>query len=180
MTRLLVLLSLLLLSPAFIAEASQQKITNQLIIDKNNKMEALLKSRDARKTIDFLHSHVSEQAEFQIKFKNAFMPDTAAEQGMILDKEKYIKSFIDGLHYVDSYNVNIETKSIEISENGQIAMSEEIMTEEGVMLNPQQPSAEGIPFLSRTTCRTMYTLENDTIQSQKASCYTETGKISSI
>jgi hypothetical protein len=180
MLRLALSLLLLVLSPALIAEASQQQITDQLIIDKNNQMATLLQARDARKTIDFLHSHVSEQAKFQIRFKNAFMPETSSGQNMVLNKETYIKSFIDGLHYVDNYNIEIETTSVEISDNGQMAMSEEIMIEEGIMLNPAQPLAEGVPFLSKTTCHTLYTLENDIIQSQKANCYTETGKISTI
>ncbi len=171
---------LLLLSPAFIAEASQQKITNQLIIEKNKQMANLLKARDARKTIDFLHSHVSEQAQFNMIFSNSFMPETAQGQSMTMNKESYIKSFIDGLHYVDNYNINIQTKNIEISENGKMAMSEEVMTEEGVMLNPHKAGDEGVPFLSKTTCHTLYALKGDKILAEKAECLTQTGKINAI
>jgi hypothetical protein len=171
---------LVLLSPAFIAEASQQKITNQLIIEKNNQMAHLLKARDARQTIDFLHSHVSEKAEFNMIFSNAFMPETAQDQNMVMNKEAYIKSFIDGLHYVDHYNINIQTLNIQISENGKMAMSEEIMTEEGVMLNPHKANDAGVPFLSKTTCHTLYALQDNKIIAEKAECRTETGKVNTI
>lgn len=175
---IVILLSMSTISP--IAEASQQKITDKLILEKNQQMASLLKARDAYKTISFLHSHISEDATFQISFQNTSMPAEHQKNSMLMDKEAYINSFIQGLHYVDKYDIDIETADIEITEDGESATAKEVIVEEGVMLNPQDPLETGIPFLSTTTCHISYGLKDGLVQSEKARCHTESGEVNTI
>jgi len=180
MIRALIIALVFILSTSFIAKASQHKITNQLIIAKNKQMQSLLQQRDPRKTIDFLHSHVSEQAIFQVSFENTTMPTGNTQQQFQMDKASYINSFIQGLHYVDQYNVQIDTKNIQISQNGKTAIVEEIIIEEGVMLDPNNVLGSGMPFISKTSCKMVYGLNKGVVQSDKAECHTQTGETSSI
>ena len=181
MARLYAVIALVfILTIPLMANARQTGITSNLIIEKNEKMQDLLKQRDPRQTMAFLHSHISHDATFNITVQNSSMPAEIQSNNLEMDKTDYINSFIKGLHYVDNYNINIETKNINIAENGQTAIAEEITIEEGVMLNPHNLLDSGIPFLSKTTCQTVYTLNDGIIQSDKASCHTETGEISTI
>lgn len=180
MLRALIILFVFIASAPLIANASQQKITSSLILEKNKEMQALLQKRDPKQTIDFLHSHVSESAVFKVSFENTTLPKNMAQQNFEMDKAGYINSFLQGLHYVDEYNIKIDTKNIEIADNGQTAIVEESITEEGVMLNPDNVLATGIPFISNTSCKTIYTIANGVIQSDKAQCHTQTGEASAI
>lgn len=180
MARALIIALVFILSTSFIAKASQQKITDQLILEKNQQMQSLLQQRDPRKTIDFLHSHISEEAVFQVSFENTTMPKAQAQQRFQMDKTSYINSFIQGLHYVDQYNVKINTQNIQISQNGKTAVVEETIVEEGVMLDPNNLLGAGMPFISRTSCKMIYGLRNGVVQSDKAECHTQTGETSAI
>lgn len=180
MARALIIALVFILSTSFIAQASQQRITDRLILEKNQQMQSLLQQRDPRKTIDFLHSHISEEAVFQISFENSTMAKSVAQQSFQMDKKGYINSFIQGLHYVDQYNVKIDTKNIQISKNGKTATVEETIIEEGVMLDPNNILGAGIPFISKTSCKMIYGLNNGIVQSDKAECHTQTGETSTI
>ena len=158
------------------AHAEEVKITNQLIQAQNNEMEEVLTTRDPKKTINFLHSHIDDAAIYQIQVNNPYLPNNKQHHEMNMNKEAYIKTFIDGLHYVDSYDVEITTENIEISSNGQAALAKQVMTEEGVMLNPHNLSDTGIPFVSKTTCQIYYTINEGHIQSNKAKCSTQTSQ----
>lgn len=181
MVRLSTAIALLfILSTPFIAKASHGGITRDLIINKNEQMQILLNKRDPHKTIDFLHSHVSESAIFQISFQNTSMPPNTQKQHMEMDKTDYINSFIQGLNYVDHYGIKIETKNIQIAANGKTAIAEETIIEEGIMLDPNNLLDSGIPFLSKTTCKVLYGLDSGIVQSNKARCHTQTGEINTI
>ncbi len=171
---------LLIISTPLVAKASRSAITNDLIIEKNAEMETLLKKRNPAETMTFLHEHISDDAKFRISFQNTSMPAEMQKNSLEMGKSDYINTFIQGLAYVDKYDVTIKTGDIKISDNGKTAQAEEVMIEEGVMLNPQNLLDKGIPFLSKTTCITTYAMEKGIIKSDKAACHTESGEISAI
>lgn len=181
MARLIIVITLIfIVSTPLIAEATQTGITKDLIVEKNAKMQSLLQKRDPQLTMNFLHSHISDNATFEISFENNTMPKEIKKNSLKMDKAAYINSFIFGQNYIDNYNVKIKTQNVEIVENGKTAIVEEIMTEEGVMLNPNNILDEGIPFLSVTTCKTTYGFKAGVVQSDKASCNTKTGELATI
>lgn len=177
------LIAFIAVATAFIStptSANSVKITDGLIEAKNDQMANILTVRNPQQTMNFLHYHISDEAVFQVSFENPFLPEGVDQKPMEMDKVSYIKTFIDGLHYVDSYKVDINTDVLQISEDGSAALVEEVMTEQGVMLNPNNLNMKGIPFVSQTTCQTYYTLNNGVVQSNKAQCKTETGKVGDI
>lgn len=168
------------ISNSLSAHAGESIITHTLIVEKNQQMEETLKNRDPIKTIDFLHNNISEDADFNIQVNNPTAPATQNKQSFKMGKADYINSFIDGMHYVDNYNVDIQTTKIDISSDQKTATVIEIMTEEGTILNAQNLNNPGMPFLSKTTCTTLYKIESGKMQSNQAFCKTQTGKINTI
>jgi hypothetical protein len=162
------------------AKANESLITKTLIVEKNQQMEQLLEKRDPKETINFLHSRINDRAIFKIEVSNPTLPAQAGTRNFEMDKKDYINSFINGLHYVDQYNVTINTLDIQISPDQKSAVVSEKMTEEGVMLNAQAPQKAGIPFSSTTKCQTTYIINNGVMQSDNALCKTQTAELSAI
>lgn len=180
MQRVTLIALLIMLTNPILAQASKTEITNNLIVEKNREMQTLLELRNPHKTMDFLHEHINDDARFKIKFHNPSLAPQDQKKSFVMNKADYINSFIQGLNYVDNYAVEIETKNIEISEGGKKAVAEEVIIEEGTMLNPNNLLDEGFPFLSKTTCMIEYGLYQGVLKSSKASCFTQTGEVSTI
>lgn len=145
-----------------------------LIKKQNDTMSALLENRSAiQDTIAFLHEHISENAVFEMSMSNETMPKEMLNKSIKMDKTAYINSFIQGTHLIDKYKVSIKTLDVQISPDSKTAISKEIMTEEGVSLNPYNLQEEGKPFISTTSCTTIHKLDNGKAISVKAKCHTD-------
>ncbi len=168
------------ISNSLSVQANDNIITQTLIVEQNEKMEELLQKRDPKETINFLHSNISENAEFNIQVNNPMAQTTQTKQSFKMSKADYINSFITGMHYVDKYDVDIKTSDIQISKDQKTATVIEVMIEEGTILNAQNLSNPGLPFLSTTTCTKIYKIEAGKMQSNQAFCKTQTGEINTI
>lgn len=168
------------ISNSLSAHADANLITQTLIVEKNQQLEETLKKRDAIETINFLHSNISDDATFQIEVNNLTREAISANHNFQMNKKDYINSFINGMHYIDEYDVSIKTTNIDIAPNQKTAIVTEVMIEEGVILNAQNLNNPGMPFLTKTTCSTTYTINVGQMQSNKALCQTQTGEINAI
>lgn len=149
--------------------------TITLITEKNQTMSALLENRAAmQETIAFMHEHISENAVFEMSISNETMPADTQGQNIKMDKADYINSFIQGSHFVDKYKVSIKTVDVQPSQDNKTAISKEIMTEEGIILNPYNLQEKGKPFISTTSCTTLHQLDGKKAISVKAQCHTDT------
>ncbi|NQZ14368.1 MAG: hypothetical protein HRT94_06080 [Alphaproteobacteria bacterium] len=152
-----------------------------LITEKNQTMSKLLENRGAMQdTITFLHEHISETAVFDMSMSNETMPEGAPQQSIQMSKADYINSFIQGTHFVDDYKVSIKTVDVQVSNDPTIAISKEVMTEEGVSLNPYNLREEGKPFVSTTNCTTTHKIDGDKAIAVKAECHTNTSFLTGV
>jgi hypothetical protein len=168
------------ISNSLSVNANENIITQNLIVEKNQQMEDTLQKRDPKATITFLHNNICDNATFNIQVNNPTLDVSQANQSFQMNKVDYINSFITGMHYVDQYDVSIETTNINISSDKKTATVIEVMTEEGVILNAQNLNNPGMPFLSTTTCTTTYKINAGQMQSDQAFCKTQTGAINTI
>lgn len=146
-----------------------------LITEKNQTMSSLLENRtNMQETIAFMHEHISENAVFDMSMSNETLPSDMPSQNIQMSKSDYINSFIQGTHFVDDYKVTIKTIDVQLANDNKTAISKEIMTEEGVSLNPLNLKEEGKPFISTTSCTTLHKLDGEKAISVKAQCHTDT------
>jgi hypothetical protein len=177
MARFFLFLTIILCTLPVLSPIASPVDAESIIRHKNETIASLLQSGDMKQAIAYLHDHISEDATFNIRYHNPFLP-AGQQNSIVMDKKDYINSFVEGLRYVDEYNVAIRTESISESATGFTAR--EVMTEEGIMRNPQDMS-QGIPFLSETTCQTEYSLAPaGEIRSEQSACTTRVGEISAI
>jgi hypothetical protein len=175
MNRSLIITLALILGSALQTNANPAPDSITLITEKNQTMSALLENRARmQETIAFMHEHISENAVFEMSMSNETMPKDAQGQNIQMSKADYINSFIQGAHFVDHYKVSIKTIDVQLSNDNKTAVSKEIMTEEGVSLNPNNLQEEGKPFISTTSCTTLHQLDGEKAISLKAQCHTDT------
>lgn len=179
LTVFILTISLLIISKSD-SLANDNIITDALILKQNTQMESFIQARNPQETILFMHDHIADNAEFQISFVNTFMNNDEKPQKIMMNKADYINSYVRGLNYIEDYKIDIETKKINISEDGTYAVTEETITEEGSMLNPHQPSAKGVSFKTHTNCTKLYKLKDGIALSDKAECSSETVKIGAV
>lgn len=152
-----------------------------LITEKHQEMSDLLTNRSAMQdTVAFLHEHISETAVFNMSMSNETLPEGAPQQNIQMSKTDYINSFIQGAHFVDDYKVSIKTVDVQVSNDPTIAISKEVMTEEGVSLNPYNLREEGKPFVSTTSCTTTHKIDGDKAIALKAECHTNTSFLTGV
>lgn len=172
---------IILIGTSIHSNARQTPDSITLITEKNQTLSELLENRAAiQETIAFMHNHISENAVFEMSMNNETMPKDIPNQNIKMDKVDYINSFIQGAHFVDEYKVSIKTIAVEPSDDQKTAISKEIMTEEGVILNPHNLQEEGKPFISTTSCTTLHQLEGGKAISVKAQCHTDTSFLNAV
>lgn len=167
------LILLLSVTPCAFAGKQSDTITAEMVAEKYSKLEKLLNEHaEYEKLIHFLHDHISEDAVFRVTVTNPAMPQPADEQLLELGKSDYINSYIQGTHYIDRYEMNINTIDFKHTTDGAISL--EVMTERGLMADPANPSpARGRPFISRTTCRTHHKIEDKKLIATASECHTD-------
>ncbi|NCC21151.1 MAG: hypothetical protein EOM26_01665 [Alphaproteobacteria bacterium] len=145
-----------------------------MVAEKNAEMEVIL-NKEGQKlaAIRFLHRHISDDAQFKLTVNNPAMPTASADRTIEMDKESYINTFIQGTNYIDRYQFSIDTLDTKPLPGGAEAITEEILTERGVMLNPLNLNAPGRNFVSRTRCQTRHAVENGELISRGGECHTE-------
>jgi len=152
-----------------------------LIEEKNEKMSALLENRaQINDTVTFLHEHISEQAVFDMSMSNATMPKDAPQANIQMSKADYINSFIQGTHYVEDYHIDIKTVEVQPTNGGNSVMSKEIMTEQGVAMNPNDIKDPGKAFISTTKCVTIHEIKDEKAVSVRAKCHTDTSFLNAV
>ncbi|NCO02657.1 MAG: hypothetical protein GW903_00515 [Alphaproteobacteria bacterium] len=152
-----------------------------LISEKNKTMSSLLEDRsNMQETITFLHQHISETATFEMSMSNTTMPKDMLQQNIKMSKADYINTFIHGTHYVDDYEVSIETIAVQPANDGKSVISQEIMTEQGVALNPNDVKEAGKAFISTTKCITTHKIEGEKAVAVDAKCHTNTSFVNDI
>lgn len=145
-----------------------------LIKEQNDTMSELLENKTSiQDAITFLHEHISNDAVFEVSMNNETMPKEMLGQSIKMDKAAYINSFIQGTHLIENYKVSIKTLDIKISNDNKTAISQEIMTEEGLSLNPYNLQEKGKPFISTTSCTTLHKLDGEKAISIKGKCHTD-------
>jgi hypothetical protein len=144
-----------------------------MISKKNSEMEEILNRNEQRlAAIQYLHNHISEDARFRLTVNNPALP-IGPDQPFEMDKEMYINTYINGTNLIDNYTFDIETVSLETNADKNEAVTEDVLTERGVMMNPYNLSAPGKPFISRTRCKTRRAIENGQLISKGGACHTE-------
>ncbi len=152
-----------------------------LIETKNNTMSELLENRaKINDTVTFLHEHISDQALFDMSMSNATMPKDMPQQNIQMSKADYINSFIQGTHFIENYNVTIETVEVQPTGDGKNVVSKEIMTEQGLAMNPNDIKESGKAFISTTKCVTMHEIKNEKAVSIRAKCHTDTSFLNAV
>jgi hypothetical protein len=146
-----------------------------LVIRKNAEMERVLNAGNHNKldAIRFLHRHISDDARFALTVNNPAMRGHNPAATVEMDKEAYINTFVQGTNYIDNYSVSIKTLLTEPAPGGAEALADEILTERGTMMNPNNLSAPGQQFVSRTRCRTRHALENGALVTRGGACHTD-------
>ena len=157
-----------------ISQASQP-ITQESITLKYQIMRESLNDRSNRQAaIAFLDSHVSTKGRFIFHTHNTIAPTSEQKQKFVLDKTRYIQSFIDGTNFIDNYSITIDVHEVSIEEDGLQATSQETITERGIALNPFNMLEDGKAFIAITTCTTRHVLQDDKAVSDTADCRTTT------
>jgi hypothetical protein len=153
--------------------ASDELETKALIAQKNLEMKQIL-NQDKRTlaAINYLHKHISEDARFRLTVNNPVLPIDPG-QTFEVNKETYINTYIQGTNFIDQYQFDIKTVSVEIDPATNEAVTEDILTESGVMLNPYNLNAPGKPFVSRTRCKTVQAVVEGALVSKGGACHTE-------
>ncbi len=160
----------LMIIPA--AHASEAKIT-ELISEKNLEMkQALNQEKRTLAAIKYLHKHISDDARFRMTVNNPVLPIDPS-QTFEMNKETYINTYIQGTNLIDAYEFDIDTVKVSINKGTNEAVTEDILVERGIMLNPYNLTAPGKHFVSRTRCTTHQEVVEDALVSKGGACHTE-------
>ena len=150
-------------------------MTQDSIAHKYQVMRESLNNRTNRQAaIAFLDSHISKDGRFIFHTHNTIAPSNEQQQKLILDKTRYIQSFIDGTNFIDNYSIAIDVHEVSIAKDGLRAISKETITERGIALNPFNILEDGKAFIAITTCTTHHILQDGKAMSDTANCRTTT------
>ncbi len=162
-----------LISLSTSSAATNERHVEEMIAQKNAQMERVLNSEGGKiAVIRFLHEHISDDARFELTVNNPAMPAASGAQTFEMDKEAYINTFVQGTNFIDNYAVDIDTVQTRIEPETGEAVSEDVLVERGVMMNPYNMSAPGKLFESRTTCETRHVVEGGALISKGGICHT--------
>lgn len=156
-----------------VADASTNHLTNAMITAQYEKLEQALNRTDDKEPLArFLHNHISEHARFDVSVDD----HRQQPRRLTLNKNDYINSYIQGTNFIRDYRASIETLSVDIDPATNHALSREIITEHGTILDPHNlQDVKGRPFISQTTCHTLHGLQNGKIVALGGQCHTSIG-----
>ncbi len=161
--------------PARAAQNAPHNDVTDMIAGKND-MLAVLINREGNhgELVQFLHTHISDEATFLVTVKDQTTGMDDKSPAMQLTKADYINSYLQGAHLIKDYKVAIDTLSVAYDQDNKQAVSIDVMTERGMMINPvgSQNTSPRI-FISRTTCRTLHKITDDKAVSQGSACHTD-------
>lgn len=158
------------LEPA--AGVAGPRLDADMIEGKFQTMATLMNDRQATQdAAAFFDSYVSPDAVFEMTADN---PTIEQDIELTFGKNDYINSYIMGTNFVEDYQMDIKTVSVEISDDGKEAVSKEVITEQGVSTNPMEQNSQGQFFVSTTTCETHHALEGNKPVSTGGKCHTTT------
>ncbi len=169
------LFALFTLYIGFPAQAAQDDIVLASLVEKKyQEMEDVLNNTGKKlSAIRFLHNHISDDATFSMSVDNPTLPHGNPKKKFRINKEQYINSYLDAAGMIDHYNIDIDPVRVDVDQEKSEAVSEEIMTESGLMLNPLNMAAPGKQFTSITKCITHHVLQKDgTLVSKGSDCHT--------
>ena len=171
MLRVLCLSVFLILVQVNAVMADSGVITQDMVQNKYQNMEKVLNNRsDYAQVVNFLHQHISEDAQFRLTVTNPTAPGADKSPVMEMDKKDYINSYLQGPQFIEDYSLQIETSGFEYNQQNGRATTLDIMTERGVMMSDLN---DGKPFVSRTLCRTQHGLVESKVVSLASECHTD-------
>lgn len=122
--------------------------------------------------IDFMHSSISQDAEFLMDISNAEGPSKQNTEA-VLSKADYINSYLYGPRMVKGYNIQINVENVEALGDNSEWVSKVNFVESGAMQDIQDVRHRAKPFTSYTSCATVHGYEDDSFVLIKATCRTE-------